>query len=301
VRPGVEPTRPGLISFASTTRTSINYTFVNLTGQDTGGTDAQPIPLVYHVYISKNQGADYELLTTSGNNAEKTAEYLTPGLVHYFKYQAENDLGLRSEFSTAYTMMPGQTPSAPASAPQLVTQASDHITVLVPEPSDTGGPTIGRYEVEIEQMSGVTVVATLYLAQSTDVADIRTFIFNTTKGLIAGREYHIRARAHHYITDYFSLVSPWGASATFYSSNFPEAINATDYNTTFTYSALIKTDVTIHWALLSSDAAKGYSTTPPVYTLQVDLCGRETSSATGNTTFITLLQTTTATSFTLSD
>ena len=64
--------------------------------------------------------------------------------------KAENDLGLRSELSTAYTMMPGQTPSAPASAPQLVTQASDHITVLVPEPSDTGGPTIGLYEVEIE-------------------------------------------------------------------------------------------------------------------------------------------------------
>ena len=32
IRPGVQPTRPGLISFTSTTRTTIDYTFVLLTG-----------------------------------------------------------------------------------------------------------------------------------------------------------------------------------------------------------------------------------------------------------------------------
>jgi hypothetical protein len=285
VRPGVQPTRPGLISFTATTRTSIDYTFVELTGQDTGGTDAEPIPLVYHVYISKNGGVDYELLVSSTDNLNKVAEYLTPGLVHFFKYQAENDLGLRSEFSTAYPMMPGQTPSAPSSAPQLISQASDHIEVLVPEPADTGGPTIGRYEIEINTMSGNTVLATIYLAQSTDVTDMQTFLFDASKGLVAGQEYAIRARVHHFITDYFTLESPWGATATFYSSNLPEAIDAT----AFTYTGLIKTDTTINWALLSSDAAKGYSTTDPEYTLQVDLCGRETATATDNTTYITLL------------
>lgn len=95
----------------------------------------------------------------------------------------------------------------------------------------------------------------------------------------------IRGRVHHFITDYFNLESPWGATATFYSSNLPEAIDAT----AFTYSGLTKTDTTLHWTLLSSEAKKGYSTTDPVYTLQVDLCGRETSSITGNVTWITLL------------
>jgi hypothetical protein len=73
----------------------------------------------------------------------------------------------------------------------------------------------------------------------------------------------------------------------------PEAIDAT----AFTYSGLTKTDTTLHWTLLSSEAKKGYSTTDPVYTLQVDLCGRETSSITGNVTWITLLETTTDISF----
>ena len=45
--PGVEPTRPGLITFLSTTRTAITYSFDALVGQDTGGSDDHPITLVY--------------------------------------------------------------------------------------------------------------------------------------------------------------------------------------------------------------------------------------------------------------
>lgn len=55
--------------------------------------------------------------------------------------------------------------------------------------------------------------------------------------------------------------------------------------------------MTVSWALLTSDSSKGYSTTDPVYTLQVDLCGRQTS---GTLDYITLLETTSATSFLLS-
>jgi hypothetical protein len=64
LNPGVEPTRPGLITFTSTTRTTITYSFEGLIGHDTGGTDAHPIPIIYHVYISKNNGTDWELLTS---------------------------------------------------------------------------------------------------------------------------------------------------------------------------------------------------------------------------------------------
>ena len=61
---GVEPTRPGVISFESTTRTTINYKVQTLTGLDTGGTDAAPMAMSnsdsagYHGYISKD-GEDY--------------------------------------------------------------------------------------------------------------------------------------------------------------------------------------------------------------------------------------------------
>ena len=64
-----------------------------------------------------NEGVDYQFLHTSAGGVTELAQYLTPGLVHYFKYQAENDIGLLSEFSTEYTMLPGTLPSAPAIAP----------------------------------------------------------------------------------------------------------------------------------------------------------------------------------------
>jgi len=99
---------------------------------------------------------------------------------------------------------------------------------------------------------------------------MQVFTFDTSNGLVAGFEYIIRARAHNFISDYFSLQSTWGATASFYSTSLPEAV----VTSTFTYTSLSKTDVTIVWAQLSSDKAKGYPITLPRYTLQMDLCGR---------------------------
>ena len=130
---------------------------------------------------------------------------------------------------------------------------------------------MSTYEIEISKMQDSSVLSTIYLSQDTDVTDMDTFTFDASKGLDPGYEYIIRARAHTYTTDYYGLESSWGATATFYSSNLPEAVS-TD---AFTFSGVSKTDVTIEWALLASDSAKGYSTTAPVYTLQVDLCGRQ--------------------------
>ena len=92
---------------------------------------------------------------------------------------------------------------------------------------------------------------------------MRKFTLDSSNGLDPGFEYVVRARAHTYTSDYFGLTTPWSATATFISSSLPEAI----LPASFTYSGLSKTDVTIHWALLASAAAKGYSTTEPVYTL----------------------------------
>lgn len=143
--PGVEPTRPGLITFTSTTRTTITYSFEGLTGQDTGGSDAHPIPIVYHVYLSRNNGTDWELLASPDTVASQTAEFLNPGHIYHFKYQGENEIGLFSEFSTSYWMLPGQTPSAPSTAPILVSQSSENTTIRIPPPADTGGPPVSIY------------------------------------------------------------------------------------------------------------------------------------------------------------
>ena len=98
-----------------------------------------------------------------------------------------------------------------------------------------------------------------------------TFTFNVAGGLVAGFEYHVKSKAHTYISDYFPSLHPpsWGASATFYSSILPLAPAAPSVSAPPT-----KTDVTITWSLFSTPAEKGYSTTDPVYWLQMDLCGR---------------------------
>ena len=118
--PGVEPTRPGVITFSSTTRTTITYAFEGLIGLDTGGTDAYPIPITYHVFLSRNNGTDWEPLVSPTAAVSQTAEFLSPGHLYHFKYRGENAIGLVSEFSTAFWMRPGQIPSAPAAAPLLV-------------------------------------------------------------------------------------------------------------------------------------------------------------------------------------
>ena len=180
-------------------------------------------------------------------------------------------------------MRPGQTPSAPAEAPLLVSQSSENITLRVPAPADTGGPPVSIFEVEISKMQGLTVVETLYISQRTDVevdpdlmmllvdANVMDiFVFNSTNGMASGFEYAVRARAHTFTTEYFSLESSWSATATFYSSNLPATVPTAD----FVSSGISKTDVTISWALHSAASAEGFSTTDPIYTLQVDLCGR---------------------------
>ena len=40
---GIDPSRPGLLSFDSTTRTTINLSWSSLVGADTGGSDTNPL------------------------------------------------------------------------------------------------------------------------------------------------------------------------------------------------------------------------------------------------------------------
>ena len=73
LQPGVEPTRPGLITFTATTRTTITLSFSALTGQDTGGSAANPIATKYHIYISLKESSDYQLLVTTATATPQVA------------------------------------------------------------------------------------------------------------------------------------------------------------------------------------------------------------------------------------
>lgn len=124
--------------------------------------------------------------------------------------------------------------------------------------------------IEISQRTDVEIDPDLMMLM-VDASVVDVFIFNSTNGMDPGYEYSIRARAHTFTTEYFSLESSWSATGTFYSSDLPETIAS---ETFINATKISKTEVTVSWELLSSDSAKGYSTTDPVYTLQVDLCGR---------------------------
>jgi hypothetical protein len=43
---GIDPSRPGLLSFDATTRTTISLSWQSLVGADTGGSDSQPLQIV---------------------------------------------------------------------------------------------------------------------------------------------------------------------------------------------------------------------------------------------------------------
>ena len=120
-RTGIVPTRPGILTFDATTRTTIDFSFSELMGSDTGGTDVQPLEITfYHVFMDNGMAGDFTLLTSlPGTETSYTVTFLVPNLTYRFKIQAENSIGLLSQFSTVQEMPAGTYPSAPG-APRLV-------------------------------------------------------------------------------------------------------------------------------------------------------------------------------------
>ena len=96
------PTRPGLLTFDATTRTTITFSWDDLIGSDTGGTATQPLEIThYHIYMDNGMGGDFSLVTSlAGTETSYTIPFLVPNLTYRFKYQAENSIGLLSQFST---------------------------------------------------------------------------------------------------------------------------------------------------------------------------------------------------------
>ena len=139
-RTGIEPTRPGLLSFDATTRTTIDLSWLLLTGADTGGSDENPLEIThYHLYLDDGLSGAFSLHdTVDGTTSTYTVDHLKSGLTYRFQLQAENSIQLLSAMSTVQTMSAGTLPSAPG-GPQLIVQSNKQIHFQWSEPFDNGG------------------------------------------------------------------------------------------------------------------------------------------------------------------
>jgi hypothetical protein len=63
-------------------------------------------------------------------------------------YQAENQIGLLSSFSTIQEMRPGVLPSTPGQ-PTLISQSNELIHIQWTAPYDNGGSDIKEYDISI--------------------------------------------------------------------------------------------------------------------------------------------------------
>lgn len=256
--PGINPTRPGQLTFASATRNTLSLTWSALTGEDTGGTLTNPITIAnYHLYMDNGYNGQFNLVVST-TSTSYTVENIIPGLKYRFKLQAENAISLLSPFSTEQTMMSGTIPSAP-SKPILKTQSSSSIQFYWNAPFDNGGSEITEYELLITKVSDSSTL-------TKSIINSNQYLFNAAEGLASGLEYQFKIRAKNFITEFYSLTGDWSAVATFYSSDLPVRVSS------LTQSGLTKTDVSVNWTLHSVDSDKGYSTTDPVYKLYMDDC-----------------------------
>jgi len=97
---GVEPTRPDIITFVSSTRNTLQLTWPALFGEDTGGTNTNPITITnYDLYMDNGYNGDFKVIY-SGPTPSYFVQYLTPGLMYRFRLRAHNSIGLQSELST---------------------------------------------------------------------------------------------------------------------------------------------------------------------------------------------------------
>ena len=60
---GIEPTRPDLITFVTSTRNTLSLSWPSLTGDDTGGNGAHPITIIaYDLYMDNGFNGDFKLI-----------------------------------------------------------------------------------------------------------------------------------------------------------------------------------------------------------------------------------------------
>lgn len=98
VYPGVIPISPEPVTFPSVTRNSITLTWNNVVGQDTGGTNLQPISVTsYLVFMDNGFGGAFTQVGSTASNSF-TMTLLKSGLPYNFKIQTQTIIGI-SQFN----------------------------------------------------------------------------------------------------------------------------------------------------------------------------------------------------------
>jgi hypothetical protein len=79
---GIEPTRPGLLTFDASTRTTLQISWLQLQGADTGGSDEKPLVIThYHLYIDDGHNGTLKLLdSVDGTVSSYLVRFLKSGL-----------------------------------------------------------------------------------------------------------------------------------------------------------------------------------------------------------------------------
>lgn len=124
---------------------------------------------------------------------------------------------MESHYSTIQFMRAGQLPSMPG-PPVRISQTNALLHFSWTEPFDNGGSEIKDYDVQIVRVIDNDV-------KLINVINAREFKFTPADGLLAGFEYLINVRAKNFYTKYFSLLAPFGAKTTFFTSILPQTVS----------------------------------------------------------------------------
>ena len=152
----------------------------------------------------------------AGTESSLLVSNLRVGINYKFKVQAENQIGLLSDFSPEQQMRAGQLPTAPGQ-PLLLSQSSSLISFSWQQPFDNGGTEIDEYELLITSSQGEV---------SKMITSALQFYFTVGEGLLAGTEYKFKVRARNFYTNYYDehSLAPWSAQSTFFSSDLPQTV-----------------------------------------------------------------------------
>jgi hypothetical protein len=83
---GIKPSRPGILTFDATTRTTIHFTWESIEGANTGGSIANPLPISsYRLFVNDGMSGSLALHSVIDGGVNSFAvTNLKPGLTYSF-------------------------------------------------------------------------------------------------------------------------------------------------------------------------------------------------------------------------
>jgi titin len=240
------------------TRNSVILSWNLLSGLDTGGTATQPLNIInYNIYMRNLSTSKSQfVLITSTNLNTYTVNGLVAGNSYEYYTTATNIIG-ESLKSSIVTVNPGTYPSSPTGL--KVANSSKLIKITWLKPLDNGGLNILYYEITIDNVTDNTQLNFSNILEE-------DFVFDTNQGLLVGKEYSIKIRAHNLISSTTGVNPNWSNSITAYSSDLPKS-------PVLIASNILRSSADLNWNFLTTSLETGYSTTSIIYILEIDNSG----------------------------